>query len=238
MFNALNLTVVDGFCGGGVYRFGGTDVEGSPFRLLRAVEAADQSLKDARAKGFSIRADSLFVDENPEHISFLRDVLSKRGYGSRIGKDIFIECATFEAACPAVKLHWRLNDCFRHHGSAGFHALGFDPSRDLRQGLLDFMFDDDALRRSEAAVVAQLPSMIREANMSGGPGLIVENFFISNCNDTPVTSDILSKQLILLREEGELLIVGENGAQKPRSKSIQWADRLVLPAQRSIFSRL
>lgn len=371
----LNLTIVDGFSGGGLYRLGSAEVDGSPLRLLTAVEAADSALKAARAKGFAIRADFFFVDENPQHIAFLNDLLVKRGYGPRLGQDIFVQCALFENACPDIlahiqkkgtahrslffldqygwsdvrlatirtilgrlknpeilltfavdalidflsektaetqallnielaredvrdlislkngegwryliqnglyrhvqartgsrfytpffiysveahrsywllhlsnhrqardemgKLHWRLNNRFQHHGGAGFHALGFDPSRDLRQGLLTFMFDDDALKRSEAAVLEQLPSMIHAAHRDGG-GLVVETLFAGNCNETPVTSDILSRQLVLLRDEGEILIKGEDGALKPRAKSIGWGDRLVLPRERSLFSRL
>src|SRR3954447_11575051 len=66
----LNLTIVGGFSGGGLYRHGTNEADGSPLR----------------------------------------------------------------------KLHWRLTNRFRHHGGAGFHALGFDPSQDLRQSLMTFMF--------------------------------------------------------------------------------------------------
>jgi three-Cys-motif partner protein len=372
----LNLTIVDGFSGGGLYRLGGGEIDGSPLRLLRAVEIADQALKTARAKGFLVRADFFFVDENAGHVAFLHDLLVRRGYGSRIGQDIFLNCSMFEDACPAIlrhiqnkgtahrslffldqygwsdvrlatirtilgalknpeilltfavdalinflsektdetqalmnielaredvralmnmrngegwryliqnglyhhvqartrarfytpffihsieshraywllhlsnhrqardemgKLHWRLSNHFQHLGGAGFHALGFDPSQDLRQGFLNFMFDDDALRRSEAAVLQQLPPMIHAANAGDGGGPAVETLFVGNCNDTPVTSEILSRQLILLRDEGELFVIAENGAMKPRSKSLAWADRLVLPRQRSMFNRL
>lgn len=371
----LNLTIVDGFSGGGLYRLGSTEVEGSPLRLLTAVTAADAALKAARSKGFAVRADFFFVDENPQHIAFLNDLLTKRGYGSRLGEDIFVRCALFEEACPDIlshirkkgtahrslffldqygwsdvrlvtirnilgtlknpeilltfavdalidflsektvetqallnielaredvreltglkngegwryliqnglyrhvqartgarfytpffihsvkahrsywllhlsnhrqardemgKLHWRFNNRFQHHSGAGFHALGFDPARDLRQGLLTFMFDDDAMRRSEAAVLNQLPRMIHAANLSGAD-LAVEALFAGNCNDTPVTSDILSRQLVLLRDEGELVIKSEDGSLKPRTKTIGWSDRLVLPRERSLFSRL
>ena len=136
------------------------------------------------------------------------------------------------------KLHWRLNNHFQHHGGAGFHALGFDPSRDLRQDLMNFMFDDDALTRSEAAVLDQLPRMIHAANQGEGGGLVVENLFAGNCNDTPVTSEILTSQLLLLRDEGELSIISGEGKQKPRAKTIDWDDRLILPRQRTMFSRL
>jgi three-Cys-motif partner protein len=371
----LNLTIVDGFSGGGLYRRGSSEVDGSPLRLLTAVEAADAALKAARSKGFAVRADFFFVDENLQHVAFLSDLLVKRGYGSRLGQDIFIRCATFEDACPDIlahiqrkgtahrslffldqygwsdvrldtirrilgtlknpeilltfavdalidflsvktaetqallnveisredvralmdlksgdgwryliqnglyrhvqqrtgsrfytpffihsvdahrsywllhlsnhrqardemgKLHWRLNNRFQHHGGAGFHALGYDPSCDLRQGLLTFMFDDDAMKRSEAAVLEQLPRMIHAAN-GDGEGLAVETLFAGNCNDTPVTSDILGRQLVLLRDEGELVIKGEDGRFKPRAKTLGWSDRLVLPRERSLFSRL
>ena len=135
------------------------------------------------------------------------------------------------------KLHWRLNNHFQHYGGAGFHALGFDPSKDLRQGLLTFMFDDNAMKRSEAAVLEQLPRMIHAANRDGA-GLLVEELFAGNCNDTPVTSEIMGRQLILLRDEGELAIVTPDGTRKPRAKNVGWEDRLILPSERSLFSRL
>lgn len=339
----LNLTIVDGFSGGGLYRRGREEVEGSPLRLLRAVDVTDQALAAARSKGFTIRADFFFVDRKREHVDFLINVLKGRGYGRRLDHDVFVVCSEFEEACPNIlqhiqkkgrahrslffldqygwsdvrlatirtvlgslknpeilltfavdslidflsekktdtsallgidllredvralmtmrnregwryliqnglyhhiqtrtgarfytpffihstqshrsywllhlsnhrqardemgKLHWRLNNHFQHHGEAGFHALGFDPSRDLRQSLLCFMFDDDAMKRSEAAVLEQLPRMIHVANQNGG-GLLVEALFASNCNDTPVTSDILRRQILALRSEGEILI--------------------------------
>ncbi len=101
----LNLTIVDGFSGGGRYRLGSTEVDGSPLRLLTAVEAADAALKAARAKGFAVRADFFFIDENPQHVAFLNDLLVKRGYGSRLGNDIFVQCAQFEEACPGILAH-------------------------------------------------------------------------------------------------------------------------------------
>ena len=100
------------------------------------------------------------------------------------------------------------------------------------------MFDDDARARSDAAVLDQLPRMIHAANQGDLGGLGVEQLFAGNCNDTPVTSDILSSQLRLLRDEGELMIVSGEGKEKPRAKTIAWDDRLILPRQRSMFSRL
>lgn len=370
----LNMTIVDGFCGGGLYRQDAGTADGSPLLLLRAVDRAGSVLSAARHKGFDLRADFFFVDNHRNHIAFLREELIKRGYAERIDRDIHLVHSEFEAACPQIihrirskgtahrslffldqygwsdvrlgtlrnilnslqnpeilltfavdalvnhlsedtqmtkalmaieleredvralmamrngegwryliqnglyghiqartgakfytpffirsaesyrsywllhlsghrqardemgKLHWRLNNHFQHHGGAGFQALGFDPSQDLRQGLLDFMFDDGAMRLSEKAVLEQLPRMIHNAQSKGG-GLVVHELFAGNCNDTPVTSDILTRQLVLLREEGELAIITAKGARKPRAKTIAWDDRLVLPKERLLFSR-
>lgn len=101
----LNLTIVDGFCGGGLYQNGDRQAEGSPFRLLRAVQRADQVLNEARTKGFSVRADFFFVDENLDHIEFLADQLIKAGFGPRLNRNIFLRHSTFEDACPAIVSH-------------------------------------------------------------------------------------------------------------------------------------
>ena len=69
------------------------------------MEAADKALKTARTKGFVVRADFFFVDENPQHVAFLKDLLLKRGYRSRLEHDIFIRCALFEEACPDILAH-------------------------------------------------------------------------------------------------------------------------------------
>ena len=39
----LNLTIVDGFSGGGLYRRGSAEIDGSPLRLLAAVEFGRRS---------------------------------------------------------------------------------------------------------------------------------------------------------------------------------------------------
>ena len=63
--------------------------------------------------------------------------------------------------------------------------------------------------------------MIHAANRNGA-GLAVEELFAGNCNDTPVTSEILSRQIALLRDEGELMIVAPDGSRKLRAKAINW----------------
>lgn len=369
----LNLTIVDGFCGGGVYRHGRNEVDGSPFHLLHAVEKAENALKAARTKGFTIRADFFFIDSNPRHVAFLKHEMVKRGYLSRIDTDIKLRCQSFEEAWPEIrafvrakgtahrtlffldqfgwsdvrlatireiltslnnpeilltfavdalinflstkssessallaieldredvqqltdmksqagwryliqnqlylhikakteapfytpffihspeshrsywlihlathhkardemaKLHWKLQNHFQHHGKAGFHALGFDPMRDIRQDMMPFMFDDDARKRSEAAVLEQLPRFVRAIDDDNG--IAVKDLFAGNCNESPVTSEILNSQLIFLRDEGELAIKSIDGVLKPRARNIAWDDRIIIPRQRNFFGR-
>lgn len=372
----LNLTIVDGFCGGGLYRNGGEFVDGSPLRLLKAVENAERELAHDRTKGFVVRADFVFVDENPDHVDFLRDLLVRRGYLARLDKDIFLRCSTFEDAQTEIvarigakgpaqralffldqygwsdvrfatlrqilgtlakpeilltfavdalidflsekraetqalagidlgredvralmemadqqgwrfliqnglyrhvqgrtdalfytpffihspkshrsywlihlsnhrqardemgKLHWQIQNHFVHHGGAGFGALGFDPRQDLRQGLLDFVFDDDARALSEEAALAQLPELLWAERARSGDGIPMEAFFAARCNDTAVTSEILQSQLVHLRDENEIEIVSANGKPRPRAKCLNWDDRILLPSQGLLFSRL
>lgn len=369
----FRLTLVDGFCGGGLYDYKGAEADGSPLRLLRAVEQREIAIAASRRKPFKIHADFFFVDANPNHIAFLDHLLRKNGYGSRIGRDIFLQHATFEAACPDIvsfiqnkgtshrslffldqygwsdvrlatirtilgalanpeilltfavdalidflspktaanaallaidydredvrdlmamrneqgwryliqnslyghlqartgarfytpffihspdshrsywllhlshhrqardemgKLHWRIQNHFQHHGGAGFHALGFNPARDLRQDVMDFMFDDDAMRRSESAVLEQIPRLIFDAAQSGRSAVELEALFAARCNDTPVTSDILKRQLIQLRDQREVAILGPDGKPRPRAVNLAWTDRIVLPPQKSFF---
>ncbi|GLI95326.1 three-Cys-motif partner protein TcmP [Methylocystis echinoides] len=60
----LNLTVVDGFCGGGKYALEGQVIDGSPLVLLGAVRATEAAMSIGRKSGFRVKADFFFVDKN------------------------------------------------------------------------------------------------------------------------------------------------------------------------------
>lgn len=99
---ALNLTIVDGFCGGGRYMLGDREVDGSPLRMLASVERARAEVAAARAMGVEINVDFVFVDSNPNHIDFLCDLLNREGHSSRIGRDIHIVPTRFEDSADEV----------------------------------------------------------------------------------------------------------------------------------------
>ena len=98
----LNLTIVDGFCGGGLYSLGGGETDGSPLRMLAAVETAQAKLDAVRERGFRISCDFVFIDADRHHLAFLEQLLRDRGYGDRIGRDIRLINKTFEDAASNV----------------------------------------------------------------------------------------------------------------------------------------
>lgn len=98
----LNLTIVDGFCGGGRYLLDGSEVDGSPLRMLASVERAQLEVAAAQARGVEIKADFVFVDANSNHVDFLRDLLEREGHGARIGRDIHIVPSKFEDVAGEV----------------------------------------------------------------------------------------------------------------------------------------
>lgn len=148
---ALNLTIVDGFCGGGRYLLDGKEVDGSPLRMMASVERAQAEVAAARARGVEIKADFVFVDSNPNHIEFLRHLLDQQGHGSRIGRDIHIVGSRFEDAADAVIT--RIQAKGRAHRSLffldqyGWSAVTFATIRRIMQSLqnpevvLTFMVD-------------------------------------------------------------------------------------------------
>ncbi|MFS0850070.1 three-Cys-motif partner protein TcmP [Novosphingobium panipatense] len=348
---ALNLTIVDGFCGGGRYLLDGLEVDGSPLRMMAAVDRVRIEVAAARAQGIEINVDFVFVDANGKHIDFLRDLLEREGHGSRIGKDIHILTDKFEdvaedviarikahgtahrslffldqygwsavtfatirrimgslqnpevvltfmvdhlvnllndrmidtaglgavdLACSDVKdmlemknlkgwkryiqntlyghiqrntgakyytpffihpeggsnrdywllhlskhhsareemgkIHWSLENTFEHFGGPGFHSLGFNHAEDVRTGMLDFGFNDNARTRSEGAVVDQLARMLHTRALEGKGPLTKQALFASHCNEAPVIGDIVDAALVELRASNRL-----------RKKAPQWS---------------
>jgi three-Cys-motif partner protein len=132
----LNLTVIDGFCGGGKYLFGGQIVDGSPFVLLKAVRATEAAIAITRRKnGFKVKADFFFVDKAKEHISFLDDELRKSEYREQIGRNIHLVNATFEhhaqAIIDAIQSKGRSNRALFFLDQYGWSDVSFNVIRSI-----------------------------------------------------------------------------------------------------------
>lgn len=100
----FRITLVDGFCGGGLYTVRGTGQEalGSPLRILAAVEEARILVNLGRTKPLDLDVQYVFIDKDASAILHLTKVLSERGYAGEIGRSIHLMCEEFAAASPAV----------------------------------------------------------------------------------------------------------------------------------------
>lgn len=96
--DVVNLTLVDGFAGGGLYKHEDTQelVLGSPFVFLDAVRESQARLAIGRKKELAWNLGFFFVEKNPAALQFLRGTLSDNGYGDRLGKDIHLLSGVFE----------------------------------------------------------------------------------------------------------------------------------------------
>lgn len=379
----FKVTIVDGFCGGGLYDLDGVAVSGSPLRLIDAIERARAKLT-LRRKDFNLDVDFVFIDEKAAHIAFLRDELIKRGYGGLIGNKIRLVAWTFEEAIPDVitairkkgrahrslffldqygwsdvklatirrimaelvnpeviltfmvdalinllhektsalsalaaidytredvralldmkdeygakgwkrviqntvykhilkctgaafytpffvhppeshrdywlihlskhhqareemgNVFWETNNTMEHFGDAGLNALGFDPGVDVRQGMMEYMFDDDAQARSKSQLLEQIPPLLHE-NWKNGAIVTKRSLFESRANDTPVVGKLVDSGLAKLRDEGEIVILGkkrEKGGEektvvRERADQFQWDDEIQFPREPQLFS--
>ncbi|WP_081856847.1 three-Cys-motif partner protein TcmP [Sphingobium sp. DC-2] len=136
------------------------------------------------------------------------------------------------------KIHWDLENTFEHFGRAGFNSLGFMPGADVRDGMLEFGFNDNARTRSEAAVVDQLADMLHARAAAGAPLLTKKLLFSANCNETPVISSIVDASLVTLREARDIRIISPDGVVRRSATHFGWEDRIELVESPTLFSLL
>ena len=91
----FRLDLVDGFAGGGAFRYGNAIEVGTPLIMLEEAKAAEERLNRDRAKPLRFNCKFHFVDVNPNHIAHLRRVLDERGYHAG-GKEIVVHDGKFE----------------------------------------------------------------------------------------------------------------------------------------------
>lgn len=97
--DALNVTLVDGFAGGGVYVHKDTkqQILGSPFIFLDAAREAEALVAVGRNKTLHWNLDYFFVEKNVSARRHLMSSLIERGHGARINKDIHLIDGSFES---------------------------------------------------------------------------------------------------------------------------------------------
>lgn len=100
----FRLTLVDGFCGGGLYRIRGTSelAWGSPLRMIKAVEEAEFIINRDRPKKLELDIQYIFIDKDQHAIAHLSKVLIDEGYGAQMRTSIHLVCEEFGATASAA----------------------------------------------------------------------------------------------------------------------------------------
>lgn len=100
----FRITLVDGFCGGGLYKLKGTgqEVLGSPLRMLAAVQEAQILVNHGRTKPVDLQVQYVFVDHDASAVRHLETVLRQRGHGGQIGSTIHLITSEFGRASDQV----------------------------------------------------------------------------------------------------------------------------------------
>ncbi len=83
----IQLTITDGFCGGGLYQNeSGEDVLGSPLVILESIREAEilVNVRQERRKPIQIDVELICIDECKYALDYLRHVLEERGYGGAL----------------------------------------------------------------------------------------------------------------------------------------------------------
>lgn len=86
----LRMTVIDGFCGGGLYLDeNGHEMQGSPLVILEAIEEARSLVmtRQDRRKPIEIDVELICIDESPPALEFLRHLLIQRNHGAALASE-------------------------------------------------------------------------------------------------------------------------------------------------------
>jgi three-Cys-motif partner protein len=102
--DAMRVTLVDGFAGGGVYSHEDTGkrVLGSPFTFLNTVREAQALMSVQRTKPLQMLVDYLFVEKHPDGFASLQKTLREEGFGDRFGTDIHLHQGGFEDHAASI----------------------------------------------------------------------------------------------------------------------------------------
>lgn len=86
----LNITLVDGFAGGGEYLYRGQLVPGSPMILLQEIDVARANIAHRKKKQFRLNAEFFFVEQRRSNFAFLQDTLGRSPYAALVGESVHL----------------------------------------------------------------------------------------------------------------------------------------------------
>ena len=96
----VRLSIVDGFCGGGIYRYEENNETrfGSPVRIIETVRRKASEINAKRKKPFRIIVNYYFVDEDPAAIECLKRVFAHQDIHEEEHESIQVQCGEFKSS--------------------------------------------------------------------------------------------------------------------------------------------
>ncbi len=126
------------------------------------------------------------------------------------------------------KLHWTMENHFRHYGDAGTMMLGFDPRKDNPDQLdLVYAFDYSAKGRTTDSLLEELPRMITDEYTDG---IQLRALAQSLANQTPATESLLGEVVNKACQEQLLVKKGRDGEVRRPSTTTKPND-IIYPAR-------
>lgn len=165
----IRLTIVDGFCGGGLYvNQDGKEVPGSPLVILEAIREAEVriNLRQERRKPIRIDVELICIDDSKMSLLYLEHLLEARGYGEQLRSgNVRLVHGKFADHCAAAVQ--RSSDRSRNSGRALFvldqYGYSAVPMHCLREIFA-------TLRHAEVLLTFYIDSLIsylNEQNLAG-----------------------------------------------------------------------
>lgn len=159
----IRLTIVDGFCGGGLYlNEGAQEVPGSPIVILEAIREAAilVNVRQDRRKPIFIDLELICIDRCAYALAYLRKTLEERGYGGELAKG-HIQLVKGEFADHCGAAIQRAHDRSRRSGRALFVLDQYGYSSVPVHCLKDIF---DRLKHAEVILTFYIDSLITYLN--------------------------------------------------------------------------
>ena len=132
-----------------------------------------------------------------------------------------------------TKLHWTIQNRFRHYAGAGLSMLGYRPAADeTLTNQVAFAFDDDARQRTSVALLRDIPAAIERY---GERGSTFDTFMTDISNGTPAARSQIVDAISRLSREGALEVISANGQVRRKGVKARPTDLIRLHRQLGLF---
>lgn len=92
----MTITIVDGFCGGGIYQDGDQKWLGSPLLILQSILNGLQDIQEKKSKpNFQLDFRVICIDNDRKHIACLKKVFYEYGYEKYLDKQVLFYTSKF-----------------------------------------------------------------------------------------------------------------------------------------------